>query len=211
MAKKSSKSKTSTSKTTASRSKTKTSAKEELVDKSSEAEEEIMESTQDDINDDVIEEKLLDAIEEDLNEVDAELDPSQKSTKSPIQSIKDIPGVGPAIAKKLRENGFQSLRSLAFIPPKQLQEETGIGEKTAQKIIQAAQEMCNITFVTADVVFEQRQALGRIVTGSNALNELLGGGVESGAVTEFFGEFRTGKTQIAHQLCVNVQLPRAQG
>ncbi|MFX0102453.1 MAG: DNA repair and recombination protein RadA [Candidatus Hodarchaeota archaeon] len=126
-------------------------------------------------------------------------------------TVKDIPGVGPSIAKKLIESGFGNIRAIATLPPKQLQEDSGIGEKTALKIVLAAQELCNIDFVTADTVFERRQKLGRIVTGSNNLNELLGGGLESGAVTEFFGEFRTGKTQIAHQLCVNVQLPEDQG
>lgn len=126
-------------------------------------------------------------------------------------SVKEIPGVGPSIAKKLLESGFGNLRALATVPPKQLQEESGIGEKTAQKIVQAAQELANIGFVTADTIYEHRKALGRIVTGSNALNELLGGGLECSAVTEFFGEFRTGKTQLAHQLCVNVQLPEDKG
>ncbi|MFX0098914.1 MAG: DNA repair and recombination protein RadA [Candidatus Hodarchaeota archaeon] len=126
-------------------------------------------------------------------------------------SVKDIPGVGPSIAKKLIESGFGNVRAIATLPPKQLQEESGIGEKTALKIVQTAQELCNIDFVTADKIFERRKTLGRIVTGSDALNELLGGGLECGAVTEFFGEFRTGKTQLAHQFCVNVQLPADQG
>ncbi|MBD3188491.1 DNA repair and recombination protein RadA [Candidatus Bathyarchaeota archaeon] len=126
-------------------------------------------------------------------------------------SVKDIPGVGPSIAKKLIDSGFSNIRAIATLPPKILQEESGIGEKTAQKITQAAQEICKIDFTTADVIFERRKKLGKIVTGSNSLNELLGGGIEAGAVTELFGEFRTGKTQIAHQLCVNVQLPEDQG
>ncbi|MHA1792981.1 MAG: DNA repair and recombination protein RadA [Promethearchaeota archaeon] len=126
-------------------------------------------------------------------------------------TINDIPGVGPSIAKKLRDSGFTSIKALATLSPRILQEESGIGEKTALKITQAAQEICKIDFVTADKIFERRKKIGRIVTGSNALNELLGGGIESGAVTELFGEFRTGKTQIAHQLCVNVQLPADQG
>jgi len=126
-------------------------------------------------------------------------------------SVKDIPGVGPSIAKKLAESGFSNLRAIATLPPKMLQEQSGIGEKTAQKIIQAAQELCKIDFQTADIVFEKRKQLGKIATGSNALNELLGGGIECGAITELCGEFRTGKTQIAHQACVIVQLPVDQG
>jgi len=65
--------------------------------------------------------------------------------------------------------------------------------------------------VTADEVLERRQNLGRITTGSKNLDELLKGGIETQAITEAFGQFSSGKTQIGHQLCVNVQLPPAQG
>ena len=43
-------------------------------------------------------------------------------------------------------------------------------------------------------ILEKRKNLIKITTGSEKLNELLGGGVESLAITELFGEFRTGKT-----------------
>jgi len=155
--------------------------------------------------DKAVEKVLSDDDEKDLDEKEKDAEELSKI------SVKEIPGVGPSIAKKLIESGFGNLRALATIPPKQLQEESGIGEKTAQKIVQAAQELANIGFVTADTIYEHRKTLGRIATGSNALNELLGGGLECNAVTEFFGEFRTGKTQLAHQLCVNVQLPENQG
>jgi len=48
----------------------------------------------------------------------------------------------------------------------------------------------------------------KITTGSAVLDELLGGGIETMSITEAFGEFRTGKTQLAHTLCVTTQLPR---
>lgn len=91
-------------------------------------------------------------------------------------------------------------------------DQAGLGEKTAEKIIHAAREALNIGFKTADLVWERRKNLARISTNANGLDELLGGGgIETGGLTEFFGEFRTGKTQIMHQLCVNVQLPKSQG
>ncbi len=126
-------------------------------------------------------------------------------------TVKDIPGVGPSVAKKLIDSGFKNIRAIATLPPRTLMAESGIGDKTAEKIVKAAQELCKMEFTTADVVFEKRKNLGRIVTSSNALNEMLGGGIECGAITELVGEFRTGKTQIAHQCCVNVQLPVDQG
>jgi DNA repair protein RadA len=58
--------------------------------------------------------------------------------------------------------------------------------------------------VTGDVIMEKRRNIDKLTTGSRALDELLGGGIESCSITEFFGEFGSGKTQIIHQLCVNV-------
>ncbi|MEJ2276517.1 MAG: DNA repair and recombination protein RadA, partial [Candidatus Lokiarchaeota archaeon] len=60
-------------------------------------------------------------------------------------------------------------------------------------------------------LWEVRKNISRITTGSPELDDLLGGGVETASMIEFFGEFRTGKTQIMHQLCVNVQLPKDRG
>jgi DNA repair protein RadA len=72
-------------------------------------------------------------------------------------------------------------------------------------------EELKIGFKSAEDVWEHRKNIAKITTGSQELDDLLGGGIETGSVSEFFGEFRTGKTQIMHQLCVNVQLPREQG
>ena len=60
-------------------------------------------------------------------------------------------------------------------------------------------------------MLERRKRLGRVTTNAKSLDELLGGGVETQAITEFSGEFGTGKTQIAHQIALDVQLPVAQG
>jgi DNA repair protein RadA len=68
-----------------------------------------------------------------------------------------------------------------------------------------AQDIEKLGFKSADIIWEKRRALNKLTTGSANLDELLEGGFEPGAVTELYGEYRTGKTQIAHQLCVNVQ------
>lgn len=62
------------------------------------------------------------------------------------------------------------------------------------------------TFKTGNEVKERRKQVIRITTGATALDAILGGGIETGSITELFGEFRTGKTQIAHTLCVTCQL-----
>ena len=87
-----------------------------------------------------------------------------------------------------------------------------IGKATAQKIIIAARDLLEITFETADKTFEKRtKFVQRITTGSKRVDELLGGGLETQSITEVFGAFRSGKTQLAHQLSVNVQLPIEKG
>lgn len=121
--------------------------------------------------------------------------------------VEDLPGVGRTIAKKLTDAGYATLQALSTVPKALLMEEAGLGEKTAEKIILAAQQALNIGFKTADEVWERRKNIKRLTTGSPALDELIGGGIETGSLSEFFGEYRTGKTQIMHQLAVNVQLP----
>jgi len=128
-----------------------------------------------------------------------------------VYDLKDLPGVGDTTVKKLRDAGIVSIRILAVYPITKLMEDAGIGEKTAQKIIKAAQDIEKMGFKSADIIWEKRKHLNRLTTNSANLDEILAGGIEPGSVTEFYGEYRTGKTQIAHQLCVNVQLPYEEG
>lgn len=62
-------------------------------------------------------------------------------------------------------------------------------------------------FTTATEMHQRRSELISITTGSKQLDTLLAGGVETGSITEIFGEFRTGKSQICHTLAVTCQLP----
>jgi len=128
------------------------------------------------------------------------------------KSVEDLPGVGPATAEKLKEAGFDDLMSIAVSSPSALVEAAEIGEATAAKIIAAAKKLADIGgFVTGDVIMEKRRTVAKLTTGSRALDELLGGGIETCAITEFFGEFGSGKTQITHQLCVNVSRSEEDG
>ncbi|HOK73354.1 MAG TPA: DNA repair and recombination protein RadA, partial [Methanothermobacter sp.] len=86
-----------------------------------------------------------------------------------------------------------------------------IGEGVAEKIIEAARKAEKIDFETALDVMERRKDVGRITTGSKALDELIGGGIETQAITEVFGEYGSGKSQLAHELVVTVQLPEDRG
>jgi len=126
--------------------------------------------------------------------------------------IEELPGVGPAIAEKLREAGFNSLEAIAVASPAELVAAAEIGEATSAKIINAAREAAEIGgFETGDKILGRRLEIGKLTTGSTSFDDLLGGGLETQALTEFYGEFGSGKTQIAHQLAVNVQLPPENG
>jgi len=126
--------------------------------------------------------------------------------------LEELPGVGPAIAEKLREAGLNSLEAIAVASPAELVATAEIGESTAAKIINAARVAADIGgFETGEKILERRQGIGKLTTGSKSFDDLLGGGLETQAMSEFYGEFGSGKTQIAHQLAVNVQLPPEKG
>ncbi|TET89340.1 MAG: DNA repair and recombination protein RadA [Methanomassiliicoccales archaeon] len=128
------------------------------------------------------------------------------------KSIEELPGVGPATADKLREAGYNDVMAIAVTSPQMLADAAELGQSSAQKIILAAQDAADVGgFETADEVLERRKLIGRITSGSKALDELLGGGFESQAIIELYGEFGSGKTQIAHQLAVNVTRPEDEG
>jgi len=130
----------------------------------------------------------------------------------PAITLEDLAGIGSATAEKLREAGYTDLMELAVASPGDVAEAAEIGTASAQKIIGEARRKADVGgFESGTALLERRKKLGRITTNAKALDELLGGGVETQAITEFSGEFGSGKTQIAHQIAVDVQLPVAQG
>ncbi|MEM3579310.1 MAG: DNA repair and recombination protein RadA [Candidatus Bathyarchaeia archaeon] len=130
--------------------------------------------------------------------------------KQRYESLEDLPGIGPSTAQKLRELGFHTVESLAMATVREL-EPAGISEKKALAIISAARSSMGISFIRADELLKMRQNVLRLTTGSKALDKLLDGGLETQTITEFYGEYGSGKSQICHQLCVNVQLPPEKG
>lgn len=131
-------------------------------------------------------------------------------TKKKYEFIEDLPGVGPATSQKLRDLGYHTVESLAMATAREL-EPVGVGEKKAFSIIEAARSSIGVSFVRADELLKMRQNVLRLTTGSNALDKILDGGLETQTITEFYGEYGSGKSQICHQLCVNVQLPPERG
>jgi len=126
--------------------------------------------------------------------------------------IDNLPGVGPATAEKLREAGYTDIMSIAVASPKELSDAAEIGDATAAKIIQKARKEADVgKFETGSALLEKRAKVGHLTSGSKTFDELLGGGFETQSITELYGEYGSSKTQIAHQLCVSVQLPLEQG
>lgn len=126
--------------------------------------------------------------------------------------IEDLPGVGPATAEKLREAGYTTLLAIGVESPKNLSDLADIGEAVAVKVVAAAKKAADLgNFETGDVVMERRKLIGKLTTMSKAFDSLMGGGFETQAITEMFGEFGSGKTQIAHQCAVTAQLPEEEG
>lgn len=124
--------------------------------------------------------------------------------------LEDLEGVGAAAAEKLREGGFDSIESVATASVGEIME-LGFSDNTAAKVINSARKSLKMGFESGLEILAKRQQVGKLSTGSKELNKLFGGGVETQAITEFFGMYGSGKTQIAHQLAVNIQLPKQKG
>lgn len=126
--------------------------------------------------------------------------------------LTDLPGIGPAVSSKLEAAGVFDLMTLAVMGPSELGDAAGVSPAVARKAIQAARKMMDIGFTDGLEFAERRKNILYISTGSKNLNEILGGkGVESRAVTEAFGAYGSGKTQLGLCLAVNVQLPPESG
>ena len=153
-------------------------------------------------------EKLEEPEAEAQEEKAEETPPAEEHKK--YEFIEDIPGVGPATAEKLREMGFHTVESLATATIKELTE-AGVGEKQAAKVVAEARDTLALSFIRADELMKMRQNVKRLTTGSKQLDELLGGGMETQTITEYYGEYGVGKSILCHQLAVNVQLPEEKG
>jgi len=123
----------------------------------------------------------------------------------------EIEGVASTTMAKLRKAGLSTLESIAVTPSREIEELTGMGADTAQKVNHLALDQIEHGFITATQVLEQRKLLKKCTTGSQDLNRILGGGLETGAITELIGEFGSGKTQICFTISVLAQLPVEQG
>src|SRR5487761_300890 len=131
--------------------------------------------------------------------------------------IGDLPGVGPATKAKLESGGITSILDLAASTVNELVDNMNITDETAHNLVFEAQKLLKERgylekdLVSAQELFTRRANMLRCTTFSNNLDKLLAGGIETQAVTEFYGEFGSGKTQICHTTCVSSQLPADKG
>lgn len=131
---------------------------------------------------------------------------------SELVEIEDLPGVGPTTADKLREAGYGTIEGIATASYADLAEAAEIGESTAKKMIREARKMADIGgFRKGTDVLEERKKVRKLTTLVPEFDALLGGGLETMSIIEFYGEFGSGKSQIAHQMAVNAQLPEDVG
>jgi DNA repair protein RadA len=126
--------------------------------------------------------------------------------------LEDLPGVGPTTADKLKEAGYTTVESIATASAAELAEVAEISDAVAKKLVKAAKDRAVVSsFRTGADIMEQRKNVKKLRTFVPDLDALLGGGFETQAITELYGEFGSGKSQIVHQMAVNVQLPEEQG
>ncbi len=134
-----------------------------------------------------------------------------KVTAKKVQSVADLPGIGPATIEKLEGAGFADLMSIAVATPGELVGATEMSEATAKKVIAIARANLEMEFLSGTEVLKKREQCIKITTGSKELDKLMGGGFETGGISETYGQYGAGKSQIAHVLAVRCQLPVEKG
>ncbi|KAM3192451.1 hypothetical protein ACQJBY_069587 [Aegilops geniculata] len=123
----------------------------------------------------------------------------------PIEHLQ-ASGIAAIDVKKLKDAGLCTVESVAYSPRKDLLQIKGISEAKVDKIIEAASKLVPLGFTSATQLHAQRLEIIQVTTGSRELDRIL-----EGSITELYGEFRSGKTQLCHTLCVTCQLPLDQG
>ncbi|KON29835.1 hypothetical protein AC482_05455 [miscellaneous Crenarchaeota group-15 archaeon DG-45] len=122
-----------------------------------------------------------------------------------------LEGVASTTIAKLRRAGYITIEAVAATPTREIADRTGMGDDTAEKVGRLARMRVDPGFIPALEVLERRKSMMKCGTGSSNLDGILGGGVETGAITELIGEYGSGKTQICFTLSVTAQLPDMEG
>ncbi|XP_065371409.1 DNA repair protein RAD51 homolog 1 [Calliphora vicina] len=122
----------------------------------------------------------------------------------------EVNGITSNDIQRLKAAGYHTVESVAFSPKKELLNIKGFSDNKVDKLLAHASSLVPMGFTTALFFYQKRSEIIMLTTGSKELDKLLGGGIETGSITELFGEFRSGKTQLCHTLAVTCQLPISQ-
>ncbi|MFC1454560.1 DNA repair and recombination protein RadA [Candidatus Undinarchaeota archaeon] len=128
-----------------------------------------------------------------------------------LDDITQLPGVGEQTAEKLKELGYDSIDVISTANADDMMEALGMSSDKVNKMIDAARNMFNVSFETAGELLERRKEILKLTTGSKKLDELLTGGMESKSITESYGAYGSGKSQLSMELAVTAQLPVDKG
>lgn len=112
---------------------------------------------------------------------------------------------------KLKSASINTVSGVVMTTRRHLLKIKGMSEAKVEKIKEAAQKITGSSFATGIEVQDRRKRVLIISTGSKSVDTILGGGLMSQSISEVYGEFRTGKTQLAHTMSVVTQLPPEMG
>ncbi|KAH8308219.1 hypothetical protein KR059_008451 [Drosophila kikkawai] len=136
---------------------------------------------------------------------------TEEEEGGPLNVTKLIGGsITPKDIRLLQQASLHTVEAVANATKKQLMAIPGLGGGKVEQIITEANKLVPLGFLSARTFHQMRADVVQLTTGSKELDKLLGGGIETGSITEIFGEFRCGKTQICHTLAVTCQLPISQ-
>lgn len=127
-----------------------------------------------------------------------------------IEQLQDH-GISMSDILKLKQTGICTIKGLLMMTRRNLSKIKGLSEIKVDKMKEAANKIIANGFISAIEYADKRELINRITTGCSDLDNILGGGIQTMSITEVFGEFRTGKTQMAHTLCITVQLEEESG
>lgn len=132
-------------------------------------------------------------------------------------SLDGIPKVGPVYREKLIAAGVGDFYAMIVQGPIEVAEITGMDKDDAAEAVNFCRQhlvgsgKLAKEFQSAADMYQDRLRIEKLKTGCDNLDKMLGGGFESQAITELYGEFGSGKTQICFRMCVNAQLPKEYG
>lgn len=139
-------------------------------------------------------------------------DPDIENLIAPIRIEKlQTVGIPAADIPKLREKGICTVDALVRAPKRELLMIKGLTEAKIENMLKEGSKLVQTGFQAASSILAQQKDTIQLTTGSKQLDEILEGGIETGSITEIYGEYRCGKTQLCHTLAVTCQLPVQKG